>query len=37
MVARLDFCSVSFAQNPKSVILTVPLDERRTLSDLISR
>jgi hypothetical protein len=37
MVALFDFCSVSFAQNPKSVILTVPVDDKRTLSDLISR
>jgi hypothetical protein len=37
IVARLDFCSVSFAQKPKSVILTVPEDDSRTLSDLMSR
>ena len=37
MVARLERCSVSLAQKPKSVILTAPREERRTLSDLMSR
>jgi len=37
MVARLLRCSVSLAQKPKSVILTLPREERRTLSDLMSR
>jgi hypothetical protein len=37
MVARLLRCSVNLAQKPKSVILTAPRDESRTLSDLMSR
>lgn len=37
IVCRFVRVSVSLAQKPKSVILTLPFDERRTLSDLISR